>query len=452
MRTFLIVLSFYASHLFAQSPDEILLDRQLRSYEVKFKNLMATRGLNYHEGEVDKVKLLDVIGSYCEDSFGEKNPDAAVLFYHFENDTLYHWLLDVSGVRARTQLPVTIDSLLALENTLKYNVYRDNRFGDLSDEVRGQYQATTKKYRIQSKKSIPLISEILFPPPVATVLATKKYLVILPILNLSSFPYALLRPWRSDKTLIDQLSFSFAHNFSQFFKEADPGQINRNYRLSGGKGIFQVQQPLVIGNPLFADGCTKGLAPLPGAEEEATRVARLLHTTATTQANVKLKNIVGELPRTNIIYLATHGWADTSDPLDKSYIALYDSGGCGFLTPRKIQELRLAKEPLVFLSACQSGLGSVHDAGIIGLARGFLKAGAQSITMSLWNVDDQETATLMHIYLEELQKPHLFFPAEHWRQAVLRYQKEHKKDPMYWAAFQNFGVPFRLLAPTYLQP
>lgn len=446
---FFVSLIAAGARVAAQNP---LLDEQLKSYEAKFKNLMGSRGLQYEAGEVNQTNLVDIIGSYCTQTTGEKNNDLALLFYHFENDTLFHWVIDATGVRARTQLPVTVDSLLALENTVKFNIYSDNRFGDLLDDVRGQYQATEKKYRLRSKETVPLLSRILLPAPVASVLATKKYLVILPILNLSSFPFGMLRPWASKKTLIEQLSFSFAHNFTQFFKEADPGGIAQNYRVTSTKAVFTPHNALVVGNPLFADACTAHLRPLPGAEEEARNVATLLGTSAKTGAQVTLRQTVASMKQSNFIYLATHGWADAVSPLDKSYLALYDSGGCGRLTPRQVQSYKLSKEPLVFLSACQSGLGSVHEAGIIGLARGFLKAGAQSVTMSLWNVDDAQTATLMRLYLEELEKPHFFFPAEHWRQAVLRYRQRHEDDPMYWAAFQHFGVPFRLLAPTHLQP
>ena len=39
--------------------------------------------------------------------------------------------------------------------------------------------------------------------------------------------------------------------------------------------------------------------------------------------------------------------------------------------PFEIQSMKLIYKPVVVLSACQSGLGKVMEAGIVGVARGF---------------------------------------------------------------------------------
>ncbi|MFN5169913.1 MAG: CHAT domain-containing protein [Cyclobacteriaceae bacterium] len=445
---FLICFTLLAIVSRAQSTQQ--LDDQLQAYEVKFKNLMLSRGLSYTEGKVNQKKIETVVQQYSEDISEEPNPGVGLLFYHFERDTLYHWLFGVSGLEATARLPMHIDSLLKLESSLKQSLHQQ-----APQAMRGAFAEVEPRSVLPLPRAVALISDILFPPLVAKAMASKKYLIILPILNLSSFPYALLRPWGNDRgMLIDSLSYSFAHNFTQFFQSVETNAMgyDANYRFANGTFNFALKRPIICGNPAFEDSCTRSLKPLPGAALEAKRVGELLNVRAWTGKAANKDLVLGYLEESNFVYLATHGWADPEDALDKSYIALSGSAECGYVTPRMIQSLNLAEKPLVILSACQTGLGRVHEAGIVGLARGFLKAGAQSVVMSLWNVSDAETEKLMTLFVDELKKPHLFFPAEHWRQAVLRYRNEGSADPLNWSAFQQFGVPYRLYGPAALLP
>ena len=88
------------------------------------------------------------------------------------------------------------------------------------------------------------------------------------------------------------------------------------------------------------------------------------------------------------------------------------------------------------LSACQTGLGEISGDGVLGLQRGFKKAGANSLLMSLWKVDDQATCFLMTQFYENLAKgKNKNLALEQAKKAVRLKKDKGWDDPKYWAAF-----------------
>lgn len=87
---------------------------------------------------------------------------------------------------------------------------------------------------------------------------------------------------------------------------------------------------------------------------------------------------------------------------------------------------------LVVLSACGTALGDVHEAGVYGLQRAFKRAGANTIIMSLWNVNDVSTAHMMTEFYKYLMSGDSKREAFGKARASVR---EKYKDPYYWAPF-----------------
>ncbi|RYZ12913.1 MAG: CHAT domain-containing protein, partial [Myxococcaceae bacterium] len=100
---------------------------------------------------------------------------------------------------------------------------------------------------------------------------------------------------------------------------------------------------------------------------------------------------------------------------------------------------------LVVLSACDTGRGAVRRGqGVYGLRRAFLVAGAETVVMSLWKVDDATTRTLMETYYRHLLGGEGLATALREAMRELRSAQPH---PHYWAPFIAMGrdTPLRLL-------
>ena len=109
----------------------------------------------------------------------------------------------------------------------------------------------------------------------------------------------------------------------------------------------------------------------------------------------------------------------------------------GILTAQEISAIDLRGLNLVALSACQTAQGEIRGDGVFGLQRGFKKAGANTILMSLWKVDDEATCLLMtEFYRNWIVKGKTKHDAlEQAKQTVRSHKEKGWNHPQYWAAF-----------------
>lgn len=133
----------------------------------------------------------------------------------------------------------------------------------------------------------------------------------------------------------------------------------------------------------------------------------------------------------DVLHLACHGQFRPENPMFSS-LHLAD----GWITVRDICSQRL-KAGLVTLSACETGLNKLAAGGeILGLTRGFLSAGASSLILSLWTVNDEATTRLMKHFYKNLQR------GDSISASLAKAQREFiKKEahPYYWSPFVLIG-------------
>lgn len=116
----------------------------------------------------------------------------------------------------------------------------------------------------------------------------------------------------------------------------------------------------------------------------------------------------------------------------------------GILTAEEIAALDLSRVDWAVLSACETGVGDVRlREGVFGLRRAFQVAGAGTLIMSLWSVDDDATREWMGA-LYEARLAQGLGTADAVRQAsraVLadRRARGQSTHPFYWASFVAAG-------------
>jgi CHAT domain-containing protein len=120
------------------------------------------------------------------------------------------------------------------------------------------------------------------------------------------------------------------------------------------------------------------------------------------------------------------------------------SGDDGILTAEEVTGLNLEGVEWAVLSACDTGLGEVKAGeGVLGLRRAFQIAGARTVIMSLWAVDDQAARTWMRtLYRVRLQRHLNTADAMHDASlTVLRDRRTRGQNthPFYWAGFVAAG-------------
>ncbi|CAN2043847.1 hypothetical protein GMMP13_1170001 [Candidatus Magnetomoraceae bacterium gMMP-13] len=164
-----------------------------------------------------------------------------------------------------------------------------------------------------------------------------------------------------------------------------------------------------------------------------------------------LKNLTAP-PR--VLHLSTHGFylgtdEDVERPMLLSGLALAGAnqgfkgkigadGEDGILYSMEVLGLNLKGTELVSLSACKTGQGIVnYSEGVYGLVRAFRVAGADSVLMTLWSVDDSESEKFItHFYKTWLQQK--IRPAEALKQTQL-YFISQKRDPNMWSPYVVVG-------------
>lgn len=170
----------------------------------------------------------------------------------------------------------------------------------------------------------------------------------------------------------------------------------------------------------------------PRVAEEIATIAPLFEQSTTLMGEeATRRQLQHHAPEADLLHIACHGRFRSDNPY---FSALHLADG--WMIVRDAYELRLDCS-LVTLSACETGLSALAPGeDLVGLARGFLLAGAPSLLVSLWMVDDGATAELMVSFYHNLLAGQR--PAAALRNAQRELLAIHP-HPFFWAPFTLIG-------------
>jgi CHAT domain-containing protein len=323
-----------------------------------------------------------------------------VIEYFTTGDEVFAFIVSRNSARVVRQL-CPAARVLNQQERLSFQLEKFMLGRDYVESHARQILDATKRHLHELYKYLvaPFINEVETP-----------HLAIVPHGSLHFLPFHAF--FDGEKYLIDDYEISYAPSASVF-----------KYCLE--KPVVQNASPLLVG---VAD------ASVPLVKEELSRLkllfpaARLLQDESATREAFVENSQVAEF-----LHIATHAVFRQDNPMFSSF-KLAD----GWFTAFDLFSM-VCQTNLVTLSGCQSGMSEVTGADdLLGLMRGFLYAGARSLLLSLWNVNDESTAILMARFYQEWQQGAAKSTA--FRSAMLA-TREYYPNPFYWAPFLLVGNP-----------
>jgi CHAT domain-containing protein len=290
--------------------------------------------------------------------------------------------------------------------------------------------------------------------PLEPHLASARKLIIVPDGALVYLPFETLagdpkRPAPNAPYLIERFAISYAPSASALAALRSLKKIN----AAEAKGIIAFGDPVYVKDEAAmanGDATERGFdfRQLPYTRAEVNGIAELFppnERRVFLGADAHEANLKAEpLNQYRYAHFAAHALIDEERPARSGIVlsTATDSKEDGALQMSEVMRLKLNAD-LVTLSACRTGLGQLlRGEGMIGLTRAFLYAGSESVVVSLWNVNDIATASLMKTFYKNLKQG--LAKDEALRQAkleLIRGRQQAWRHPYYWAAFTLVGDP-----------
>ena len=281
---------------------------------------------------------------------------------------------------------------------VRSNVRCENRSLDALRESRSKVDVKTKEDNpqppVQKNQCLSTLYDVVM-KPVADLLQGDELLII-PDGPLWLAPYAALKDGNS-KYLCESFRIRLAPSLTSLRLIAD---CPDDYHKSSGA--------LLVGDPWVSEVTNsegeKVLEQLPCAKEEVEMIGKILNITPITGRQATKREVLKRLSSVSLVHFAAHGCMETGEIAltpDPHRISTVPTEEDYILTIGDVLNVQL-RAKLVVLSCCHSGRGEIKAEGVVGIARAFMGAGARSVVVSLWAVEDKVTLEFMKCFYQHL--------------------------------------------------
>ncbi|XP_068727673.1 tetratricopeptide repeat protein 28-like [Montipora capricornis] len=354
------------------------------------------------------------------------------VFTALDGNTISFWLLGSgSGIFFRQKELINVRADSVLKTTLKQinvgaAVQSENR---TLDKLRSDFscsreavEESSQSLSLSDKNSLQPLYDVLI-SPIADLLQGDD-LIFVPDGPFCLAPYSALSDYVRIRTV--------------------PSLTALKLIASAPDDFCSKSEALLVGDPWLKEVTDENGEPiseqLPCAIQEVEMIGELLQTTPLTGRNATKVEVLKRMKSVSLIHIAAHGDSQFGE------IALAPNPERTSQIPEK-EDFMLTmsdvhavgfRARLVVLSSCHSGRGEVNSEGVVGIARAFLCAGARSVLVSLWAIDDKATLLFMKSFYQHLADRKSASLSLHHAMKSLRETKEYSAVK-YWAPFVLIG-------------
>jgi CHAT domain-containing protein len=265
-----------------------------------------------------------------------------------------------------------------------------------------------------------------------------KTLIVLPDSYLHQLPLAVLpvrtpqsaESYGSTRYLIEDKRIRYLISLNDLFLGSTDAVFSHDFT---GFGISD-----------FSTESGRDLVPLPRAPQEIRNVSQKLHRfdnrNILLEEDATTASFRRDAADSRILHMATHSEISASDPLfSRLYLHQNDVSGdeSGQIFAYELFAFNLHNE-LIMLNSCESGSGRyLQGSGIMGISRALRYAGARSLILNSWSVNDSYASDFAVEFYDQINSG--MPKSEALRQATLTFMKGSNANPHFWGAYMLNG-------------